>query len=163
EKQLGHPYPELIDRLAGGGMALGVEFSAKPIRTVLAIQAKDRELMQKFAKLALDIAEQELGPQEVQGALQKETTRGKRGGGVAGEGAAVLVDGPRLVATAGRALPASMDALLDGDKKSAGASGALTAARKQLPDEPLAWTWLNLATVREIPQVKAAYDAFSLD
>src|SRR5947209_7966211 len=59
EKQLGVPWPEMIDRVAGGGAAFGLKFAGNP-PLLLAVQGKDEEMVKKFTKLALQVADQEL-------------------------------------------------------------------------------------------------------
>src|SRR5262249_44283054 len=73
EKELGHPYPELLDRLAGGGVVLAVNLTTKPAHPLLVIEAKDKELLQKFAQVGLKVAEQELARLDLKSKLKKTT------------------------------------------------------------------------------------------
>src|SRR5262249_50350571 len=64
EKELGRPWPELLDGLAGGGAALGVKFGPNPSPVLVVIQGKDEELVRKFVRLGLQVFEQELARQD---------------------------------------------------------------------------------------------------
>src|SRR5208283_243986 len=64
EKQMGGQWPDLVDRLAGGGAALGVKFGPDPAPVLLVIQSKDEELLRKFVKLGKEIIESELARQQ---------------------------------------------------------------------------------------------------
>src|SRR5205809_1007730 len=75
EKELGHSYADLIDRLAGGGVAVAAKFADKQPQFLVAVQAKDNALLQRFAKLALDVAEQELARLEIKERPKSKTYR----------------------------------------------------------------------------------------
>src|SRR5262249_4655603 len=64
EKELGARWPDLLDQVAGGGIALGVRLGRTPAPALLVVQGKDEKLMARFMKLALDVLEQELARQE---------------------------------------------------------------------------------------------------
>src|SRR5258708_3594414 len=63
EKELDAKWPELMDRLAGGGAAIGLKFGPNPPPTLLVIQGKDEALLAKFEQLALKLVKQELARQ----------------------------------------------------------------------------------------------------
>src|SRR5262245_31280271 len=64
EKQLGTAWPEMLDRLAGGGVVLAAKQGENPGLALIVIQGKDAELTKKFAHLGLDVLEQELARQD---------------------------------------------------------------------------------------------------
>lgn len=64
EKELGLPWPQLLDRLSGRGAVLGVQFGPNPTPLLLVIEGEDDKLMQQFFQLGLKIVEQELARQE---------------------------------------------------------------------------------------------------
>src|SRR5262245_60190720 len=64
EKELGAKWPELLDRLAGGGAAVGLKFGPDPAPFLLVVQGTDEALTKKFTKLFLEVTEQELARQE---------------------------------------------------------------------------------------------------
>ena len=66
EKELGLPWPQLLDRLAGRGVVFGVQVRRRILpRSCLVIEGEDDKLMQQFFQLGLRIVEQELARQEV--------------------------------------------------------------------------------------------------
>src|SRR5713101_6857786 len=67
EKRLGVDRLEMVDRLAGGGTAFAVQFersNSKKTPVLLAVQAKDEQMLRQFFQLGLEIVEQELARQE---------------------------------------------------------------------------------------------------
>src|SRR5262245_11243401 len=76
EKELGAPWPELIDKLAGGGIVVAGKFQQEPAApAVLVIQGADAALTKKFFDLTLQVAEQELARQESKEKIEKGTYR----------------------------------------------------------------------------------------
>jgi hypothetical protein len=75
EKQLGAKWPDLLDRLAGGGAVLAVKPGPNPAPALLVVQGKDEELLHKFVRLGLDVVEQELARQGAKGRPEKGTYR----------------------------------------------------------------------------------------
>src|SRR5436305_708637 len=67
EKQLGAKKYDLLDKLAGGGIALGLKIEPKP-KAVLVIQGKDEQATQVFVDEAVKLVQKEL---ERQGKKEK--------------------------------------------------------------------------------------------
>src|SRR5205085_12635360 len=63
EKELGAEWPELLDQLAGGGIALAFQFGADPAPAMLVIQGTDEKQTAKAFDLLLRIVEEELARQ----------------------------------------------------------------------------------------------------
>src|ERR1051326_4154689 len=61
EKELGAKWPEALDQVAGGGVALAIKFGPDPAPTLLVIQGKDEKKVAKFFSLALGVYQQENG------------------------------------------------------------------------------------------------------
>src|SRR5262245_16665847 len=161
EKELGHSYADLVDRLTGGGVAVAGTFADKKPQFVVAVQAKDKELLQRFAKLAVEVAEQELARLEIKERPKSKTYRDVQVMHVTKDVFAALHDGILLVSTTSDGLVKAVDTLLDG-KGSVLSSEWLTQARKSMAGRPLAWTWLNLEAVRSIPEIKAGLEMVAL-
>jgi hypothetical protein len=157
EKELGAKWPELLGGLAGGGAALGVKFGPNPAPALLVVQGRDARQTEQFARLALQVLEQELARREVKERPVKgqyqgvETVRVGDGFHAAVAGAALLL------ANNEAALHKALDLHLGrGGKSCADLPGPAEAA-KLLPADALARVWLNMEAVRQAKEAKALY------
>jgi hypothetical protein len=157
EKELGLPWPALIDQLAGRGVALGVKFQTGPAPTLLVIEGKDEKLLRKFLDLVLQVVEQELARQD-----RKETIEKK----VEGEIVAIRIGNDFHAAAIGATLLLSNQQpvlkraceLRQGkSSESLARLPAVAEAEKLLPPSPLARLWVNMAPIQKSPQAKALY------
>jgi hypothetical protein len=158
EKELGAQWPDLAERLAGGGAVLAARFAPNPAPVLLVIQGKDKELTQKFFALALRVAEQELARQESQAHLEKGSHRGVETAHLGKELCAAVTDTALLVSNNEAALHAAIDLHLDGPAKSLAGSKRLAEAHKLLPGEPLVRAWVNMEPVHKLEQAKEAFN-----
>ena len=152
ERQLGARWPDALDRLAGGGAVLAVKFG-DPAPVLLVVQGKDEALVQKFAKLGLEVIEQELARQEVKESFTKCAHRQIDTYRIGKDFHGAVAGAALLLSNSEKGLHAALDQHLDGGKESLAGAPAVAEARKLLPPEPLAWGWLNLEAVRRLPQV----------
>lgn len=155
EKELGLPWPQLLDRLAGRGAVVGVHFGSPP-RILLVIEGEDDKLMQQFFELGLKIVEQELARQEVKekpvrGSYKEyPTVRIVGGFHAAVAGAALLVSNSESV------LHAGLEQHRNGGKKSMANVLGVSEAIKLLPPQSLVSLWIKMAKVQEAAGVDAA-------
>lgn len=157
EKELGAKWPDLLDRLTGGGVALGVKLGPQPAPATLVVQSRDEALLQKFATLGLEVLAQTAAQDDAKNPVEKGeyrkvvTTR-------IGKDLHAAVLGSALVASnTEKGLQHAIDVYLDGVDKSLASVSGIDEARKLLPPEPLARVWLNLETVRQAPEAKEAF------
>jgi hypothetical protein len=156
EKQLGAKWPDLIGRLAGGGVALGVKFGNNA-PALLVIQGTDEKLAEKFLDLAATIVTDELARQEAKGAVKKIDHDGIPGYQigdaffVARAGSAIIVSNHK------EALARSLNLYRGKEKKSLATHPPIVAAARLLPEAPLANLWVTLAPLHESPEGKALY------
>src|SRR5262245_50198302 len=75
EKELGAPWPQLLDRLAGDGIVLAVKYGGQPEPAMSVVQAKDEALLKKFVALGLQVIEQELARQDAKARPEKKKYR----------------------------------------------------------------------------------------
>src|SRR5262249_2977732 len=151
EKELGAPWPELLDRLAGGGAVLAGKFGGNNGPALLVVQGTDADLMDRFTALALDVLGQELARQGSKDRPGRGTYRtvapvpGGRGrhGAVAGKAL--------VVSNVGGGLHKALDLPLDGGRGLTSNAG-VAEARKLLPGEPAAVAWVNMNVARQSPQ-----------
>jgi hypothetical protein len=157
ERELGDKWPDLLDKLAGGGVALSATYGAQPVPALLVIQGKDEELTAKFVKLALTVVEKELARQEskdkpVTGKYEGvETVQIGKGFYLARVGAAILMSNNE------KSLHAGLDRHLGKEKKSQADSAELAEAVKLLPRDAYATAWVNMETVRKLPGASTVY------
>jgi hypothetical protein len=159
EKELGAPWPELLDRLAGGGAVLAGKFGGNPGPALLVVQGTDEELMGKFTHLALDVLEQELARQGSKDRPEKGTYRAIETVHV-GKGLFAAVAGKALlISNVEAGLHKALDRHLDGNAGGLAGNPRVAEARKLLPGDPAAVVWVNVDVARQAPQGK---DLFKL-
>jgi hypothetical protein len=144
EKELGLPWPELVDRIAGGGAALGVKFGPDPAPALLVIQGKDEALVRRFVKVGLGIVEQELARTESKDKIERGTYRDLETVHIGKGFHAAVAGSALLVSNTDHALKLAIDLFRDGDKKSVRHVPGLAEAGKLLPPGPLASLWVSL-------------------
>ncbi|MBM4069411.1 MAG: hypothetical protein FJ271_10755 [Planctomycetes bacterium] len=160
EKQMGMSTLELLDKLAGGGIAVASELGGGAPPVLLIVQGKDEAVVKKFFAIALDVAEQELARQDVKGGFKKKTYRDVDAYGF-DKIAFARVGDAMLLATRSNALKAAIDCYKDGSG-SISKVKALADARKALPKGPLAWGWLHLEPFHARPEFKEGIKTVSL-
>jgi hypothetical protein len=156
EKQLGAPWPEVLDAVGGGGAALGVKFGPSPAPALLVIQGRDAEKSERFARLALEILAQELARREAKYRAEKTTYEGVETTHVGEDFHAAAIGGALLLANNEKALERGLD-LHRGRGKSIAGSPGLAEAAALLPKGCLATLWLNMETARKAPGAQAVY------
>jgi hypothetical protein len=157
EKQLGMKWPEMLDRIAGGGIAVGVKVGGDPAPALLVVQARDEKVLHKFVKLTLQVVEQELARQEAKERPVKKSYRDVEVVQIGKQFSAALVGSALLVSNNADALHLGIDLHKDGGKKSAANVADVAEARKVLDPHPLAWGWLSFENIRKFPQAKALF------
>jgi hypothetical protein len=158
EKELGASWRELLDRVAGGGVALAVKFEGGPNAPVLlVVQGRDAALTKQAFELVLGVIEQELARQEVREKPVRETYQGietirfNPKTHVALAGSAVLVSNQR------EALERAIDLHTKGGDESLASLPGPADARKLLDPDPLVWMWIDLKKAHESPMGKEAF------
>ena len=158
EKELGFPWPELIDKLMGDGIAIGLNFGSSKAPATLIFQGTDERAVTKFMELGLALFEEELAQQGVKEKLARKTYAGVE---------VVQLDKELLVARIGDALVLTtkgdaMKSVLDQSEantknpktKNAAKGRAPAEAKKSLPGQPHAWLWVNMKPIKELPETK---------
>ncbi len=157
ERELGAPWPELVEGLAGGGAAVGVKFGPNPAPALLVVRGKDEQLVRKFAKLGLTVLEQELARKEGAPKPEKRTYEGVETVHL-GDGLHAAVVGPAiLVSNNEKALQRGLDLQLGREKKGLAEKKSVAEAEKVLPAGALANVWVNMRTVQQSPEAKKLY------
>lgn len=157
EKKLGAKKYDLLEKLAGGGMAAGLKIEQKP-GAVLVIQGKDEKTVQEFFKTSIELVQQELARQEKKEKIVKKDYQGIETVGIGPEFCAAAFGSTMILASKPDALKASLDLHLNKGGQSVLTNKSLTKARKMLQEKMLAWAWLNLQSVRKIPDTKEFFE-----
>jgi len=159
EKEMGLPWPQLLDRLAGRGIVAGVQFGPSPAPVLLVIEGEDSQLTQQFFELALKIAEQELTRQEAKEKPIKGSYKEYSTVHIGTEFHAAVAGSALLLSNSEKALHAGLDRYHNVGKQSMAEVSDVGEAAHLLPPQPLVSLWLNMKKVRESPEAKAAYQA----
>jgi hypothetical protein len=154
EKQLGAQWPDLVDRLAGGGVVAAAKIGPNPAPALLVVQGTDEKLTRRFVDLGLQILEQEIARREGKERVEKAPYRGIDAVHLGKEFHAAVVGSALLISNNDKSLHAALDLHLDGGKKSLAHVPDIAEARKLLPTDPLALLWLNLEMAHKDPKAK---------
>ena len=157
EKTLGKKWPDLLDRLAGGGAAVGVKFAAGNAPFVLVVQGKDEKLTQKFLELAVAVAEDELARQESKDVIVKGDYHGVPGYKIGKDFLVTRLGAALVLSNHKDALAKAIDLHLGKETRSLAVHPRVAEADKLLPEAPLVNLWVNLAPLQASPQGKDLY------
>lgn len=163
ERELGAKWPELLDQLAGGGIAIGATLEENA-PALLVIQGTDATQTAKAFDLVLRVLDEELTREGAPGAIVRGKQKGidtARIGDVihlARVGGAIFVSNKAEAATAAVKLATS---------RKPGASiltnKSVIAARKLLPPSPLVWMCADLTEVKKSQASKDFFDSTRKD
>jgi hypothetical protein len=167
EKELGMKWPDILDRIAGGGIVFSAKFGPEPRgtpdanasgsdpnRVLLILQSTDEEFFKKFLKLTLEIIEQEQARRGIKEQLVRGTYHDFETLNFGKEIHAAAVGSALLISNKDFALHRALDLSKENGKKSLAQSALVADARRLLPQEPLAWLWFNLDVAHKAPQAK---------
>src|SRR5262249_13419387 len=150
---LGAKWPDALDQVAGGGIALAIKFGPDPAPALLVMQGKDPKMVAKFFSLALAVYEQGTGD-EPRDRLQHKDYHEIDTVHVANDFFAAQSGTAILVSNKEERLLRALDLCRDTDTKSLAKQSTVNDARKLLPKDCLIRFWLNLDKAKELPEVK---------
>jgi hypothetical protein len=157
EKELGAPWPQLLDRLAARGVVMGLKFGPNPAPTLVVVEGDDERLMAKFFELGLNVLEQELARQEAKEKPVKGEYEGIATVRIGTEFHAAVAGKALFLSNNEKALRAGLDRHLGREKKSMAGVSSVAEAAKLLPTKPLVSTWLNMEKARQASGAKGLY------
>ena len=158
EKELGAKWPDLLDQLAGNGVAFGLQFADDPQPLILVLQGKDEAQVKKAWEFALKTVEDEFARQGAKDVV-------KRSGNDAvtvGDFHTARVGATTFLSTNETMLKAAV-ALATAPRAESMVHKARRDAFKLLPKDALAWLWLDFASVKQSKSSKDFYDATRQD
>ncbi len=165
ETKLGAKWPGLLDQLAGKGVALGFQFGPDPAPAVLVLEGTDEEQVKKATALALETVEAEFARQGVKDAVKRYDLAGTRAVKI-GDFYTARVGATTMVSNTEAGLKTAVElAAIDAatDRASSPAPKARRDAFQLLPKDPLAWLWLDFASVKKSKESKDFFDATRKD
>jgi hypothetical protein len=157
EKELGAKWPQLLDRLAGGGIVLAGQFGDGPQPALLVVQGTDADLVGKFYRTGLDVIAQELARQEAKEKVEKGSYKDVETAHVGKDFHAARAGAALLVSNKEEALKLALDRHLDGGKKSLAGLAAIKDSANLLPPHALARLWVSLQAAKKSPQGKEVF------
>jgi hypothetical protein len=157
EKELGLPWPELLERLGGGGIVIATKFDRAANVPVLAVlQSKDADLLKRAIGLVRGVIDQELARQDSPQKPKIESYRGLEFTQI-GEAYYAVAGSALLVANKLIAIQMALDLYINGSMESLANVTGPSDAAKLLAPNPLAALWVNLKPVQESPEGKEAF------
>jgi hypothetical protein len=153
EKELGAGHREIIDQLAGCGIAYSLEFAAQPPQ-LLVIQGQNEPMLRRFVGLASQILEQELARQEAKERLEKGEYRHVGTMGIGQDFHAAIAGTALLISNREVVLHNALDLFLDKSNQTLGHTATVAEAHKLAGADSIAWMWLNLDKIHKAPEAK---------
>ena len=161
EKELGAPWPELIDKLAGGGVAAGLKIGeGNNAPLLVAVQGTDEKTVTRFFDMGLALFEEELTRQGAKEMPKRQKYAGVEVVEFTKELLAARIGDAILLANKSEPMKAALDqyeADQLSDKSKNPERRATAESKKILPPNPDAWLWLDLKRLKELPDVKALF------
>jgi hypothetical protein len=157
EKQLGAKWPELLDQLGGNGIAIGVQFGNDPPSAILVMQGRNEKQVEKAMELAIKTIEEELTRQGGKDLIKRYDLEGQE---------AVQVGDLRAVRFGTAVLISNNEKMLR-DGATLGTTDRHKLPRnnvlKVLPKDPLAWLWIDFASVKQRKETRDFFETTRKD
>jgi hypothetical protein len=159
EKEMGAPWPEILDEIAGGGIAFGVKVGKQKGPALLVVQGRDEPAVQKFARISLHILNEEAARADEKAGLTKGSHRGVETLHFGDDLRAAVLGSAILFSNDEALLKSAIDLHAGGGGKSCLDKPAVQEAAKLVPQDALATLYFNLETVRKDPNAAAVLKA----
>ncbi len=171
ERELGAKWPELLDKLAGGGLAVGATVGTDPAPALLVARGTDEAAVAEFFKLSVAVLGQEAARQAAGGdestapKLRKAEHRGVETVHLGKDFHAARVGPVLYVANTEESLNAGLDVIANDHRPelSVASRSGPKAARKLLGGDPLAWLWFDFAKIKEEKGAKDFFESTRKD
>ncbi|HLW65137.1 MAG TPA: DUF3352 domain-containing protein, partial [Gemmataceae bacterium] len=139
ETDLGRPWPELLDKLAGGGITVATRVPEENAPALLVVQGTDEELARKFVKLVLSVIEQEQVRTESKERMETIRYQGVEVHKNGNEFFLTRIGSTMLLANREVAMKRALDLNVEGEAKSLAHAKGPKEARELLPKDCLSW------------------------
>jgi hypothetical protein len=155
EKTLGRSWPELLDDVAGGGVAIALKVQKNaPPPTLAILQGRDSARSGKFFQALMEVARQERERQGLPAGYDKESYRGNDVWKVGDDLYAAVLGDAIVYGNMSLAMHMAIDQHLDATKPSLLQEKSYAYGRKLVPDDALASIWVKLDFVQASPELK---------
>ncbi len=166
EKELGKPWPELVDHLASGGIVVAAKIE-KPPGGVFVMQGDDQELTTKFFAKIVEITNEERARLGQPGEYGTAKYRGIDGWQLQKDVYASVLDSALVYTSSRDALKAVIDLHLDASDKKAPNKNAVSKnilnsdrfqkGQNLRPEKSLAWAWIDVDYLKKSPEAKTLF------
>ncbi|MFO0808839.1 MAG: hypothetical protein U0746_09470 [Gemmataceae bacterium] len=153
EKELGLAWPEMLDKLAGGGAVLTGKFG-KNQPGLLILQGTDAEVTRKTLKLARGILERELSQREDGGTVETKEYRGVESVKAGNDLYFAQIGSAVAISNKPEPIKLAIDLAQDGPAESLATAKGPAEARKLVPADALATLWVSLEAAQKSDQGK---------
>jgi hypothetical protein len=157
EVELGAKWPELADKLAGGGIALALDVLKDPAPALLVVRGTDAATSEKALSLFVKLVEED-GQTTV-----TRTTRHDIDVFSLGKDLSIARVGPFVYAASKPDVLDAALALAEGKAEPVTVKPTVAAARAAAGPDPLAWGWLDFTAVKETRKAKDFFDSTRKD
>jgi hypothetical protein len=158
EKELNAPWPDLLDRLAGGGVVLSTKFERSgQAPALLVVQSKDTELLKRAVPIVLTVVEQELARQDSKDRPKTDYYRGLEVTHIGNDIHLARAGSALLVSNKLEGVERGLDLYINGRHDSLVEVAGPADAGRLLPPNPLVSLWVNLKPAQESPEGKEIF------
>lgn len=154
EGRLGKSWDAALRDLTGGGVAVCVDPAAKS--GFLAVRSRDRELLGKFHRLLIELVEADAQKNGRPSPVKSNEYQGFTGWTFGGGEVHVILDDLLLISNQADTLKAAIDRYRDPAAGNLATQAGFAAAREKQPAGAIGWSWVDLAAVRQDPNVQKA-------
>lgn len=160
EKRLEARWPQLLDQIAGNGVALAVQIGMDPAPVLLVMEAQDEKQLTKALALVTEVIDEELARQGSTDRLKWTKTGNVERASLGPEAHFARIGTTMLVSNTAATLQEALDRHTARPIKPR-PHKARTDAARILPNrnKPLAWLWLDFAAVKQSQEAKDFFDS----
>ena len=152
EMRLGKKWDAALSDLVGGGLSVCIEPASKA--GFLAVRSRDRELLAKFNSTMVELIEADAKMKGRPSPVKSQEYEGFTGWTFGGEEVHVIVDDVLLVSNKADTLKSAIDRYRDPSAANLAGKVEFNAARAKQPAGAIGWSWVDLAAVRQDPNVQ---------
>jgi hypothetical protein len=156
EKDLGAKWPEMIEKLAGGGLTISAKAGGDNAPLLIFFHGTDEAFTKRFLELLLDVVAKEQERTEAKERTKTATYRGVQAWGLDKNALLTRLGRTLVFANNNDAMKAVIDLHVAGGKSLADKAD-VAEARKSLPADCHAWLWLDLDIARQSKEAKEQF------